>query len=80
VDIQARQAGKARAYVVERGILNTEIAIGDVYALPFAAASFDAVFAHAQIEAINAELRAWGRRPDACFAVTLFWAVGRAGG
>lgn len=58
VDIQVEQFERARALASERGVDNVRFEQGDAYALPFPAASFDAVFSHALISHLRDPMRA----------------------
>jgi ubiquinone/menaquinone biosynthesis C-methylase UbiE len=46
LDIQPAQVEQAAALARERGLATVRFEVGSIYALPFPAASFDAVFAH----------------------------------
>jgi ubiquinone/menaquinone biosynthesis C-methylase UbiE len=47
LDIEPRQIERAQALARARGISNARFLVGDIYALPFAEATFAVVFAHA---------------------------------
>ncbi len=49
IDIEPLQIERAKALAAERKVSHTQFLVGDVYQLPFADASFDAVFAHATL-------------------------------
>src|SRR5262245_59048725 len=50
VDVREDRLALARAAATERKVPNTRFEIGDVYALPFPDAAFDAVLVHAVLE------------------------------
>lgn len=50
IDIERRQLAVARGLAADRGIDNVSFQLANVYDLPFAEASFDAVFAHTLVE------------------------------
>jgi len=60
IDIEPLQVERAQTLARERGIANVRFVIGDVYALPFADAAFDAVFAHATLYHVREPLRVLG--------------------
>lgn len=47
VDLQQNLVNRARVIASKRGVDNATFSVADVYALPFASRTFDAVFAHA---------------------------------
>jgi len=58
IDIDPQQVELARSLSNDRGIANVRFETGNVYALPFPAASFDAVLAHTLLLHLNDPLRA----------------------
>jgi ubiquinone/menaquinone biosynthesis C-methylase UbiE len=46
IDVEPSQVALAQTYAAERGIANARFEIGNVYALPFPDATFDAAFGH----------------------------------
>jgi ubiquinone/menaquinone biosynthesis C-methylase UbiE len=58
VDIEPSQIAAARARAVERRLTNVHFQVGTIYALPFAADSFDGVFAHTVLQHVSDPLRA----------------------
>jgi SAM-dependent methyltransferase len=58
IDLQAPQIERARGLAVEQTVPNVRFEVGDVYQLPFAADSFDAVFAHAVLMHLREPVRA----------------------
>ncbi len=54
----ARSRRRARA--VERDLTNVQFQVGNIYELPFAADSFDGVFAHTVLQHLSDPLRALG--------------------
>ncbi|MGH2597889.1 MAG: class I SAM-dependent methyltransferase [Dehalococcoidia bacterium] len=70
VDHEPAQVERARALAAERGVPNVRFEVGDLFALPYPAASFDAVFAHAVLMHV----------PDRLAALREFHRVLRPGG
>jgi ubiquinone/menaquinone biosynthesis C-methylase UbiE len=60
VDIEPSQIAVARARAVDRRLTNVRFQVGTIYALPFAADSFDGVFAHTVLQHVSDPLRALG--------------------
>ncbi len=60
IDIEASQIAAARARAVERDLTNVQFQVGNIYELPFAADSFDGVFAHTVLQHLSDPLRALG--------------------
>ena len=60
VDMSQSQVALATKRAAERGASNASFLVGNAYALPFADASFDAVFSHALLEHLSAPPRAVG--------------------
>lgn len=58
VDVAQRQLDYARALAAQRGVANVRFEPGDVYAIPFPDASFDAAFAHNLLQHLGDPLRA----------------------
>lgn len=58
IDLDDRQLELARAAAAARGLGNARFAVGSVYELPFAEASFDVVLAHALLCHLSEPLRA----------------------
>jgi len=58
VDREPSQLEIARALATERGVTNVRFEVGNIYALPFPDASFDAAFAHTVLEHLSEPLRA----------------------
>lgn len=58
IDLDASQLDLARAQADTRGLANARFEVGSVYALPFAAASFDVVLAHTVLIHLSEPLRA----------------------
>jgi ubiquinone/menaquinone biosynthesis C-methylase UbiE len=58
IDVDAGQLELARAAAAARGLGNVRFAVGSVYELPFADASFDAVLAHTVLHHLSEPLRA----------------------
>jgi ubiquinone/menaquinone biosynthesis C-methylase UbiE len=57
VDREPSQVEAARAWAAEKGVGNVRFEIGSVYALPYPAAAFDAVFAFTVLEHLRDPLR-----------------------
>jgi ubiquinone/menaquinone biosynthesis C-methylase UbiE len=53
IDIAPSQIASARTHAAERGVMNVRFEVGDITALPFPDASFDAVFAHTVIQHVR---------------------------
>jgi ubiquinone/menaquinone biosynthesis C-methylase UbiE len=70
IDIAPVQLETARAAADQRGVGNIEFRVADVYELPFAAGSFDAVFAHNVLEHLR----------EPVTALKEMWRVLRPGG
>jgi SAM-dependent methyltransferase len=58
IDVDADQIAAARASAADRGIGSPEFALGSVYELPFAAGSFDVVYANAVLLYLRDPVRA----------------------
>jgi SAM-dependent methyltransferase len=58
LDVQPAQVERARALAAERGQTNVRFEVGDAYALPFADAAFDAVYAHTLLTHLREPMRA----------------------
>jgi SAM-dependent methyltransferase len=58
LDIDARQLQAARTLAAQHGVTTIRVHLGNLYALPFANASFDAVFAHHVLQHLREPLRA----------------------
>jgi ubiquinone/menaquinone biosynthesis C-methylase UbiE len=58
IDIGTTQFEAARARAVERRMTNVHFQVGTIYELPFAADSFDGVFAHTVLQHLSDPLRA----------------------
>jgi ubiquinone/menaquinone biosynthesis C-methylase UbiE len=58
LDREVEQIVSARALATEIGAANVRFEVGDIYALPFPDASFDAVFAHTLLMHLSEPLRA----------------------
>jgi SAM-dependent methyltransferase len=58
IDLEPAQIQAAQAGVTEAGITNTQFQVANIYALPFPAASFDAVFANSVLEHLKHPLKA----------------------
>ena len=58
IDVAQRQLDYARALAAQRGVANARFESGDVYAIPFPDASFDAAFAHNLLQHVKDPLRA----------------------
>ncbi len=58
IDIGEEEVERARAYAAENSITNVAFRVGDVYALPFADSSFDAVFSNALLDHLRAPQKA----------------------
>ncbi|HVC33759.1 MAG TPA: methyltransferase domain-containing protein [Chloroflexota bacterium] len=58
IDVAQRQLDYARALAAQRGVPNVRFEPGDVYAMPFPDASFDAAFAHNLLQHVRDPLRA----------------------
>ena len=58
IDIGEEEVERARVYAAEKGIDNVTFRVGDVYALPFADATFDAVFSNALLDHLRAPQQA----------------------
>jgi ubiquinone/menaquinone biosynthesis C-methylase UbiE len=54
IDIGEEEVERAHAYADENGITNVAFRVGDVYALPFADSTFDAVFSNALLDHLRA--------------------------
>lgn len=50
IDLNPDAIAAARRLAAQRGIANARFEVADIHAMPFAAASFDAVFAHAVLQ------------------------------
>ncbi len=57
IDIEPLQIERAQAVARAHGVTNARFVVADVYALPFADATFDAVFAHAMLYHLRDPLR-----------------------
>lgn len=57
IDIEPLQIERAQVVARERGVINVRFTVADAYALPFADATFDAVFAHAMLYHVREPLR-----------------------
>jgi ubiquinone/menaquinone biosynthesis C-methylase UbiE len=57
-DIGEEEVERARAYATAKGIANVTFRVGDVYALPFADCTFDAVFSNALLDHLRAPQQA----------------------
>jgi ubiquinone/menaquinone biosynthesis C-methylase UbiE len=58
IDIQASEVERATAYATELGITNVQFRTGDIYNLPFADETFDAVFSNALLDHLSDPLAA----------------------
>jgi ubiquinone/menaquinone biosynthesis C-methylase UbiE len=58
IDIGEEEVERARAYAAEKGSTNVTFRVGDVYALPFADSTFDAVFSNALLDHLRAPQQA----------------------
>lgn len=58
IDLEPLQVERARALAAQRGMANVSFEVGDAYRLPFADASFDAVFANAVLMHLRDPLEA----------------------
>ena len=58
VDLQPSQVAQAQALSAARGVKNVRFEVADVYRLPFADGSFDAVFAHVVLMHLREPVRA----------------------
>jgi ubiquinone/menaquinone biosynthesis C-methylase UbiE len=58
IDVDAGQLELARAAAAARGLRNVRFAVGSVYELPFAGASFDVALAHTVLAHLSEPLRA----------------------
>jgi SAM-dependent methyltransferase len=75
LDMAAPQVAAARALAAHRGVVNARFEVSDVYALPFADASFDVVFSHALVSHLAEPMRAFAEmwrvlRPGGVLAVS----------
>ena len=74
IDLQPSQIDKARALAAQRGVTNVELAVADIYCLPFADASFDVAFANGVLMHLSEPVRALSEvrrvlRPNGIVAV-----------
>jgi SAM-dependent methyltransferase len=58
IDLEAAQLVRARSLVAEQGVMNAFFGVANLYQLPFADASFDAVFAHTVVMGLREPVRA----------------------
>jgi ubiquinone/menaquinone biosynthesis C-methylase UbiE len=58
IDIGEEEVERARAYAAQNGITNVTFRVGDVYALPFADCTFDAVFSNALLDHLRSPQQA----------------------
>lgn len=58
IDIGEEEIERARAYAAEKGITNITFRVGDVYALPFADCTFDAVFSNTLLDHLRSPQQA----------------------
>jgi SAM-dependent methyltransferase len=75
IDVDAGQCAKAQALAATRGITTVRFETGDVYALPFPDATFDAVFSHALVSHLGEPGRAFAEsrrvlKPNGVLAVS----------
>jgi ubiquinone/menaquinone biosynthesis C-methylase UbiE len=58
VDFERGQIEKARALAAERNLTTIDLAVADLFALPFPSHTFDAIFAHAVLQNVGDPMRA----------------------
>jgi SAM-dependent methyltransferase len=58
IDLEAAQLVRARSLAAEQGVMNALFGVANLYQLPFADASFDAVFAHTVVMGLREPVRA----------------------
>ncbi len=59
IDVGESQVALAKAQAEREGLENLDFRVGNIYTIPFEAAVFDAVFAHAVIEHLKSPLNAF---------------------
>jgi ubiquinone/menaquinone biosynthesis C-methylase UbiE len=76
IDVDPGQCAQAQALAAAQGVANIRFEPADVYALPYPAATFDAVFSHALISHLAEPMRAFAEcrrvlNPDGVLAVSV---------